>query len=64
MPEPTAAAIHAIVSQFEKGGTDGLENPKIFQTPEVKQAGGLAALQAGGKPAELLRETKIRMFSA
>ena len=64
LPEPTAAAIRAIVGQFEKGGTDGLENPKIFQTPEVKKAGGLAALQAGGKPAELLRETKIRMFSA
>jgi type I restriction enzyme R subunit len=64
LPEPTAAAIRAIVGQFEKGGTDGLENPKIFQTLEVKMAGGLAALQAGGKPAELLRETKIRMFSA
>lgn len=64
LPPQTAAAIKAIVSQFEKGGIDGLENPQIFQTPEVRAAGGLQALMAGGKPADLLRETKERMFSA
>ncbi len=36
----------------------------IFQTPEVLAAGGINALMAGGKPAELLIETKVRMFSA
>ena len=36
----------------------------IFKTPEVMAAGGLRALMAGGKPAELLTETKVRMFSA
>jgi hypothetical protein len=36
----------------------------IFHTPEVKAAGGIRALLAGGKPSELLRETKERMFSA
>ena len=36
----------------------------IFKTPEVLAAGGLKALTAGGKPAELLSETKARMFSA
>ena len=49
---------------FERGGTESLENPQVFQTPEVKAAGGLAALQAAGQPAELLRETKARMFAA
>lgn len=58
------ATIKAIASQFEHGGTEGLENPQIFQTPEVKAAGGLEALKAAGKPAELLRETKVRMFAA
>ena len=53
-----------MTSQFEKGGTDSLENPRIFQTPEVKAAGGLAALEAAGKPADILRETKTRMFAA
>jgi type I restriction enzyme R subunit len=59
-----AATIKAIARQFERGGTEGLENPQVFQTPEVKAAGGLAALQAAGAPAELLRETKRRMFAA
>lgn len=64
LPEETAGAIRAIVGQFEKGGTEGLENQMIFKTPEVEAAGGLEALGAGGKPAELLRETKERVFSA
>jgi type I restriction enzyme R subunit len=64
LPAPTAATIRAIASQFERGGAESLENKEIFQTPEVKSAGGLAALQAAGKPAELLRETKQRMFAA
>ncbi|HEV3260773.1 MAG TPA: hypothetical protein VG013_28220 [Gemmataceae bacterium] len=64
LPAGTAATIRAIARQFERGGTESLENPQVFQTPEVKAAGGLAALQAAGQPAELLRETKARMFAA
>lgn len=64
LPINTAATIKAIASQFERGGTEGLENPQIFQTPEVKAAGGLAALKAMGKPVDILRETKVRMFAA
>ena len=64
LPKPTAATIRAIACQFERGGTEGLENPQIFRTPEVKAAGGLAALKAAGNPRELLIETKMRMFAA
>ncbi|MHB9108553.1 MAG: DEAD/DEAH box helicase family protein [Armatimonadota bacterium] len=64
LPTPTAATIRAIASQFERGGTDGLENPQIFQTPEVKAAGGLAALLQAGNPRDLLIQTKTRMFTA
>jgi len=64
LPEKTAATVRAIASQFERGGTEELENPQIFQTPEVRAAGGLAALRIGGTPAELLHETKARMFAA
>jgi hypothetical protein len=53
-----------LAHQFQEGGTDSLENPQIFQTHEVKKAGGLAALQVAGEPKELLRETKERMFAA
>jgi len=64
LPGRSAATIRAIASQFERGGTEGLENPQIFQTPEVKAAGGLAALQMAGNPRDLLIETKTRMFAA
>jgi type I restriction enzyme R subunit len=64
LPAVAAATVKAITRQFERGGTESLENPQVFQTPEAKAAGGLAALQAAGQPAELLRETKARMFAA
>ena len=64
LSQRAAATIRAIASQFERGGTEGLENPQIFQTPEVRLAGGLAALQMAGNPRDLLIETKTRMFAA
>jgi type I restriction enzyme, R subunit len=64
LPEKAAATLRAIASQFAEGGTDGLENPQVFQTPDVLRAGGLSALKVLGKPAEVLHETKQRMFSA
>lgn len=64
MPTQAAAAVNALASQFARAGTDGLENPQVFQTPEVTRAGGLAALRALGRPADVLRETKERMLAA
>ena len=64
LPPPARATLRAIAGQFERGGTDELENPHIFQLAEVNRAGGLAALRTAGNPADLLRETKERMFAA
>jgi len=64
LPEQATAVIKAVAKQFEMGGTEGLENKEIFRTPEVTNAGGLAGLKAAGNPAELLKETKARMFAA
>jgi type I restriction enzyme R subunit len=64
MPPATAAVIQAIAGQFAKAGTEGLENPALFDTPEVIKAGGLAALKSLGKPSQILMETKERMFEA
>jgi type I restriction enzyme R subunit len=64
LPEKTRATLKAIAGQFAEGGTDGLENPQVFQTPAVVRAGGLSALRVIGRPAEVLRETKERMFAA
>jgi type I restriction enzyme R subunit len=64
LPAPMAATLKALAGQFARAGTDGLENPNVFKVPEVVKAGGLAALKALGKPAQILRETKERMFAA
>ena len=41
-----------------------MENPHIFETPEVKKAGGLDSLRTMGRPADILHETKMRLFAA
>jgi type I restriction enzyme R subunit len=64
LPPEAAATLKALASQFARAGTEGLENPEVFQTPEVVRAGGLTALRAIGKPADVLHETKERMFAA
>ena len=64
MPERAAAAVRALAGQFAHAGTNGLEIPSVFQAPEVARAGGLASLRLVGKPADVLQETKERMFAA
>ncbi len=64
MPTQSAETLRALALQFGRAGTDGLESPHIFETPEVNKAGGLIALRAFGQPAEILRETKTRIFAA
>ena len=60
--------LEAIVAQFAKVGTEGLESPFVFKTPEVIKASGKAgpvkALKELGRPAEVLFETKARLFAA
>ena len=62
MPDRPRNVVTALVNQFALAGTDGLENREVFKTPEVVRAGGLPALKQLGDPAEVLRETKMRVF--
>ncbi|MEO0080738.1 MAG: type I restriction-modification enzyme R subunit C-terminal domain-containing protein [candidate division WOR-3 bacterium] len=64
LPENAAATLKALAAQFALAGTEGLENPEVFQTPKVKRAGGVKALAELGKPAKILKETKVRLFAA
>ena len=63
LPDGAAAVLRALVSQFAKAGTPAWENEMLFQTPEVMQAGGFAALQAYGDPGQILTDTRTRMFA-
>jgi type I restriction enzyme R subunit len=64
LPSPATATLKALAGQFARSGTDGLENPQVFETPDVTRAGGLPALRALGQPAEILPQTKERLFAA
>ncbi len=63
MPASSAKALWALAGQFARAGTEGLENQLVFETPEVKKSGGLDALRRLGRPADVLRETKVRIFA-
>ncbi|MDE2723138.1 MAG: hypothetical protein OXI59_07150, partial [Gemmatimonadota bacterium] len=63
LPAPTADTLKALTMQFARTGTDGLENPRVFTTPEVTQAGGINALAEIGQPADLLVKIKERIFA-
>ncbi|MEW6455882.1 MAG: DEAD/DEAH box helicase family protein [Acidobacteriota bacterium] len=64
LPEQTAKILLALAKQFEKGGTEELENPYVFNAPEVIKSGGLDALKTLGDPKEIINETKERLFAA
>ncbi len=64
MPAKTRDVIRGLANQFALGGTDALEDRRVFETPDILRAGGLAALQLYGEPHQLLRETKERLFAA
>ena len=65
LPADSAEAIRAITGQFAQEGTEGLENPHIFDLPALRQAGGPRALQQPGQaPFDLLRNAKKRLFAA
>ncbi len=64
LPQPASDTIKTLAGQYAKGGTEGLENPHVFEMSDVRAAGGLPALRVIGNPAHVLRETKERIFAA
>ena len=62
-PPATAAVLRELARHFAQGGIEELENERVFETPAIRKAGGVSALEQGGKPVELLRQTKERILS-
>ncbi len=60
--DKTAIVLKGIGHQFGLGGTDALESEYLWDVPDIRRAGGLAALRPLGKPADVLREAKVRLF--
>ena len=63
-PAEGAEVLRALARRFAADGIAELENPEVFDTPEVAKAGGLAALRKIGEPSDLLAETKKRLLAA
>ncbi|MDE3051287.1 MAG: restriction endonuclease subunit R, partial [Nitrospirota bacterium] len=59
-----ATVLRGIGHQFGSGGTEALESELLWEVPEIKRAGGLTALRVLGKPADVMREAKTRLFGA
>ncbi len=64
LPEKAREALIALAKQYEIGGTEELENPYVFDSPDVIKAGGLPALKILGDPRDIIMETKRRLFAA
>ncbi len=58
-----AIVLQGVGRQFGLGGTEALESPELWHTPEIRRAGGVAALRPLGRPAEVLKDAKIRLFT-
>lgn len=59
-----ATVLRGLGHQFELGGTEALETTALWDVPEIKLAGGLDALRKLGKPVEVMRQAKVRLFAA
>lgn len=64
LPKEAKDTLFALARQFEKGGTEELENRYIFETPEVDRAGGLEALKLLGDPKDVILQVKRMLFTA
>ena len=64
LPKDSAETLLALAMQFQRGGTEELENPHIFNAPDVAKAGGLKALKILGEPKDIINQTKERLFAA
>lgn len=63
LPPQTQLAVAALVDQFVRAGTNAIERKELFQTPEVLEAGGIAALAKAGDPLAIITATKQRVFA-
>jgi len=64
MEQGAAIVLKGLGHQFEMGGTEALETPSLWEVPEIKRSGGFDALKSLGRPVEIMREAKARLFAA
>lgn len=63
MDASAATVLRCLGHQFERGGTEALETPALWDVPEIKMAGGLDALRKLGTPVAVMKDAKTRLFA-
>ncbi|MBQ0961058.1 DEAD/DEAH box helicase family protein [Ideonella sp. 4Y11] len=61
-PPATAIVLRGLGHQFAVDGTEALDRAALWEVPEIRRAGGLDALRALGRPADVLNDAKLRLF--
>ena len=62
MDEKPATVLRGFGHQFAAGGTLALESAELWNVPEIRRAGGLAALKPLGRAADVVKDVKMRLF--
>ena len=62
MDPQAGTGLKGLGHQIAAGGTDALETPALWEVPEIRLAGGLDVLRALGRPTDVMREAKGRLF--
>jgi type I restriction enzyme R subunit len=62
LDDKAAIVLRSLGQQFGAGGTEALESEQLWEVPEIRRAGGLVALKAFGRPVDVVREAKTRLF--
>jgi len=60
--DKAAIVLRGLGHQFGAGGTEALESELLWDVPEIRRVGGLDALRLLGRPADVMREAKARLF--
>lgn len=60
--DKAAVVLKGIGHQFGKGGTEALESELLWEVPEIRRVGGVDALKVLGRPVDVVREAKMRLF--
>ena len=60
--DKAAVVLKGIGHQFGKGGTEALESELLWEVPEIRRVGGVDALKTLGRPVDVVREAKMRLF--
>ncbi len=62
MDARAAGVLRGLGHQFGVGGTEAIESGEFWHVPAIRAAGGIEALAAMGRPGDVMKDAKMRLF--